>query len=173
VAAALLVIFLFPNIMRFNKTGCTRDKDGDRRISAIRRGLYVRERRAGQRGARLVSAEFVRNALYRFGARSIISGKTEGLQLRRFCPDLPLDWWNVAVVTTGENEALSHERRVLARFPPDFAQRMQAMRRLWWASEPQCREPNLLRRKRWALRILHRCWRRGRRGRGWPARGGC
>ncbi len=91
--------------------------------------LYEMERRQTPRGrAGTFSVELVTRVLDRFSRRSIISGDRRDLRLRRFFPDMPFSEWNAAVVTAGENKALSRTGEWRDRFSPSFVANMENAR---------------------------------------------
>lgn len=91
--------------------------------------LYELERkRFGRVDHGLFPLDVVERVLESYGWRSILSGHTERLRLRRFWPDLPFSEWNAVVVTADENKALGHTVNWIARFPASFVHRMRARR---------------------------------------------
>lgn len=100
-------------------------------IAKMAHCLYEQERTYFGYTGPLMTHAFVQGVLTRFDGRSVLSGGTEKLRLRRFWPDLPLSDWNVVVVTAAENRDLGYGRSE-ADFPPDFLRRMVRLRQDSW-----------------------------------------
>jgi hypothetical protein len=105
----------------------------ERRIS---NRLYEMERRNhGNPLKRTISIDLVKKILKRFDRRSIISGETEKLSLRRFWPDIPFSSWNCAVVTARENNSLSRIKgnKWREKFPKPFLTDMMRKREIYFS----------------------------------------
>lgn len=93
--------------------------------------LYEYERRRfGRRGRGIISVDFAKRQLQRFGYCSVVSGERKKLRLRRFWPDVELNDWNCVVVTKNENQSLAHTSDWLAHFPPFIVSLMKVQREL-------------------------------------------
>lgn len=117
----------------------------ERRIS---NRLYEMERRNhGNPLKRSISIDLVKKILKRFDKRSIISGETEKLSLRRFWPDIPFSSWNCAVVTARENNSLSRitkgkeeqeeQKEWIEKYPKAFLTDMMRKREIYFSKKKQ------------------------------------
>ena len=121
------------NNMKQRKVATTRDVVLTRnRLTKLERGLWDTERQTVETWAPYRLTEFVQGQFKYWGGRSVISGSSRRICLRRFWPDRPLSECNVVILTSAEalrlRQLLSDGGDWQALYPANVRALMQEMR---------------------------------------------